>query len=137
MRLAHGSTGWALLTAGGLALSAAAQIHVPAPVEQTSATTAVEAIAGFDEIRVELAWLADNATFPCQLVARVCDGSLEICGTVPSEALRQEAVKIAKQQTRLKVVDKLLVRPGSALVPGKTTQDQLCRSATGALTPIF
>ena len=44
------------------------------------------------EIRVELAWLGDPLTFPCQMAAHVSDAGLEVRGFVPSLTVREHAL---------------------------------------------
>src|SRR5713226_4480968 len=66
------------------------------------------------EIRVELAWLGDPITFPCQLGASVQKGVVELRGYVPSTAVRERAVKLARQVCPLPVIDHLQIHPGAA-----------------------
>ena len=47
------------------------------------------------EMKVELAWLENQATFPCHLGAQVEGTALEVCGYVPNEATRQQALRLA------------------------------------------
>src|SRR5207244_2878949 len=63
------------------------------------------------EILVELAWLADPVTFPFYLDARVQGASLELHGNVPSRAVRAHAVKLARLNSPLAIVDALKENP--------------------------
>lgn len=141
MRLAQGHAGWALLAAGtvGLAVSAAAQVS-PSPAPAAAAARPAEtppAAARLAEIRVELAWLTDPGTFPYELAARVSGGKLEVGGVVPTEALRQRAVQVARLECKLPVVDKLLVVPSAAVVPVRDGDGSLARTAANAVTKNF
>src|SRR5262249_25179711 len=77
------------------------------------------------EIRVELAWFGDPITFPCQLGACVQKGVLELRGYVPSTAIRERAVKLARQVCSLSVIDHLQVRPGTTAHPVPVNPEQL------------
>jgi hypothetical protein len=79
-------------------------------VAQTSATPSAAQLR-LDEIRTELAWNADPLTFPYPLVA-VCDGSsLKVYGGVPSNVVATQALKTARENTCLDVLDMLTIRP--------------------------
>src|SRR5690349_11934263 len=66
-----------------------------------------------DEMKVELALLADTATFPYYLSSRVAGANLEVRGYVPNAMVRQRVLDIARRTTTLRVVDglELLARP--------------------------
>src|SRR5262245_13292803 len=93
---------WSLLVAGavGLAAPASAQLGRLLPAHSTPAIPATapsltEAQSKLAQIKVELAWLTDPATFPWPLTARVSGTVLHVGGEVPSQAIRQQALKIA------------------------------------------
>jgi hypothetical protein len=67
------------------------------------------------EMKVELAWLADPATFPYRLGARADGASLEVRGYVPNEAVREQALKLAREHSGLNVVDSLMIHDHLAL----------------------
>jgi hypothetical protein len=144
MRLAHKS-GWALAAASslgvGLGLSPAASPIDPAPAAltaaapTTSATTEEE--ARLAEIKVELAWLTDPLTFPCDLAVRAVHGALEIGGDVPREATRVRAVALAREHGKMPVIDKIAVIPSSTVPPVKVNYDQLNVSVAKALGKIM
>lgn len=142
MRLAHGCTSWALAAASsfGLALSSMAQqASKPAGEPAGRSETAKAdcdvppAQARLAEIQVELAWLGDAATFPCQLAARKVGGKLEVGGFVPNEILRGRAIDLARSNSELPVVDKVVVHPGSAVPSAKATHDELSKAAAAVL----
>lgn len=143
MRLAQGRAGWALLAAGtvGLAVTAAVQVSsssAPAAPAKSAATPApVDGAARLTEIRVELAWLADPTTFPYEVAAHVDGSRLEVGGIVPNDALRQRALQVAKAQCSLQVVDKLILLPSAAVESVHDKNDNLCRTASLALTKTF
>jgi hypothetical protein len=85
------------------------------------------------EIRVELAWLADPTTFPYELAAHSTGASLEVGGMVPNGAVRDRALQVARAQSPLPVVDRLLIQPGSGNPPVKMGDANLCRAAGEAL----
>src|SRR5262245_20074005 len=92
----------------GLAYLAAACLAVPCVAQ--GAAPPSEAQLRLDEIRTELAWNADPLTFPYPLVA-ACDGSsLRVYGGVPSNVATQ-ALKTARENTCLNVLDMLTIRP--------------------------
>ena len=143
MRLTHRRAGWALAAAGsfGLTLSGLAQQPVlpgaktlpPVPAPLAVADVAPSE-ARLVEIKVELAWLGDGATFPCQLAARKVGSTVEVGGCVPTEALRLKALEVAKKHCTLPIVDKLVIHPGSALPMMTSPHDHLCQSAAEVLT---
>ncbi len=78
-----------------------------------------------EEMKVELAWLADIAAFPYYLGARASGETLSLRGYVPNEMVRQKAVDIAKQNTYLKVRDELKIQRNLSLRPSLRTVDAL------------
>jgi hypothetical protein len=84
-------------------------------IRSGAAAMSQEAAARLSEIKVELAWLGDPATCPCPLTAHAFGLNLEIRGAVPSEAVRAQAVKLAKEQSTLAVMDALQVQPDLAM----------------------
>ncbi len=78
-----------------------------------------------EEMKVELAWLADIAAFPYYLGARASGETLSVRGYVPNEMVRQKAVDIARQNTYLKVRDELKIQRNLSLRPSLRTADAL------------
>jgi hypothetical protein len=116
MRKVLGRAARLLMAAGalGLARPAAAQgpqAEAPAAAAEPAAVLPAEQ-ARLEELRVSLAWLTDPTTFPHALRARVVGDSLEAGGTVPDEATKQQALKLARQHTALPVLDAVEVLPG-------------------------
>jgi osmotically-inducible protein OsmY len=112
MRRALRRAALALLAAGvpGLARPAFAQPLPPAaPMTLPPADTAREGLWRLEEMKVEMAWLADAATFPHVIVAHSVDGNLELRGNVPSTALRDTAFRIARAHSRLPIVNFLQI----------------------------
>jgi hypothetical protein len=70
-----------------------------------------------EEMKVELAWLADIAAFPYHLGARASGETLTLRGYVPNELVRQKAVDIAKSNTFLTVRDELRIQRNLSLRP--------------------
>ena len=63
-----------------------------------------------EEIKVELALLADRATFPYHLGARAAGETLELHGFVPNEQARQYAMTLASHSTFLRVCNKVQIQ---------------------------
>src|SRR5262245_10834839 len=95
--------GWTVVVGLGLAapvqapVQAQAQAQVLLPSERAGAewSTAVDS-GRRTEIQVELAWLSDPLTFACMLQARADGPNLEVRGFVPSQAVREHALKLAR-----------------------------------------
>src|SRR5207302_2713983 len=105
---------WLAAVAGSLGLGAAATAEA-APYQPFkglfgSKGAADQRVANNNrliEIQVELAWLSDRTTFPYFLDAHVKGMSLEVRGYVPSKAVREQAVNLAKLNSPLSVTDAL------------------------------
>jgi hypothetical protein len=92
------------------------------------------------ETLVELAWLADPLTGPCDLEARADGGTMQVRGIVPSRAVRERAVKLAQLTCPMAVVDGLKVRAVPALSsvqPGLVPAGDLQRVAGSRLQASF
>lgn len=141
MRLARGRAGWALTAAGTIGLTVAAAAHgspnkplTAMPLQASAATAMAGGLARVVEIRVELAWLADPHTFPYDLAARGTGSTLEVGGLVPDAAVRDRALQVARENSPLPVVDRLLIQPGAGNPPTKMGDGNLCRAAGEALS---
>lgn len=64
-----------------------------------------------EEMKVELAWHADLATFSYELGARIAAGEMEVRGFVPNEAIKEKALQVARQHTVFPVKDQLKLLP--------------------------
>jgi hypothetical protein len=95
-----------------LARPAIAQTPPPAPLALPAADTYRESRGRLEEMKVEMAWLADPATFPYPMLARTVESRLELRGSIPNEACRQAAIRIARAHTHLPVVDTLQIDRG-------------------------
>jgi BON domain len=123
MRRALRRAGWALAAAGmGIAGPAVAQapvMQIIGPgghvVEQTGQVIVMtEGHARLEEGQVELGLLADPMLFSYGLGAHVQGATLEVRGFVPTEEARDQALKVAREQTSLHVIDKLKIQPNLA-----------------------
>lgn len=102
------TTGWALAAAGALGLNTTLQ----AQTAPGATPAAVAADRGrLAELKVELGWTGDPQTFSCPLQAHAIGVLLEVKGAVPSESVRQQALRIARAESGLRVVDSLEVKP--------------------------
>jgi hypothetical protein len=77
------------------------------PSTLSPADTVREGRFRLEEMKVEMAWLADSATFPYPLTARSVEGHLELRGSAPNETTRQLALRIARAHTHLAVANLL------------------------------
>jgi hypothetical protein len=108
--------GWALAAACGISIVPIAIAQTPAHshVDESGKTAAAPvdtAARRALEIKVELAWLEDTETFPCQIAALFRSGDIEVRGYVPSEAVRDKAVRIARDASSATIVDHIHVVP--------------------------
>jgi hypothetical protein len=99
-----------LLAAGALGLLTPAAADA-APPAAAAGGDADEVGARLGEIKVELGWLADPATFPWALSAHAAGGRLEARGRVPTAAAREAALHVARCLGGLPVVDRLTIDP--------------------------
>lgn len=89
------------------------------------------------EIQIELAWYADPITCPYGLVAATQKGDLQLHGTVPSKAVHDHAVRVARLQTQRKVVDMIQENPGAMVRAVRVPMQQLQQSTQAALQNAF
>jgi hypothetical protein len=89
------------------------------------------------EIQVELAWLEDPLTFPCQMAAHAGPEGLEVRGFVPSTAVRERAVRLARQASSMAVVDRLHVQANVADNPTHCKADRLQYAVADCLKTHF
>ncbi len=138
--------GWALATAGsiGLATSAGAQgpplrfIEPGGHVVQTADTVVMtEAQARLEEGQLELAFLADPMLFSYSLGAHVQGTDVEVRGFVPTEAVREQALTVARQQSALPVVDKIKLHPTLAGHGSVDRPDNIIQAARTLLEGAF
>ncbi|MBI1914330.1 MAG: BON domain-containing protein [Planctomycetes bacterium] len=142
----------ALVAAGALGVAPAAGQALPYP-GGACARTVARTVAAADkppagrvcevpqrlqQIKVELAWMADSTTFPWALTTQ-CDGSsLIVRGEVPSADVRQQALCLARLATPLPVVDALRVRPAlRSPVAAHGAADQSLRGVMGVLREVL
>jgi hypothetical protein len=92
--------------------------------------------AHLERMKVELAWLADLTCFGHRLEAQVVGSSLEVHGDVPDERTREHAMRVARQNCFLPVVDAL--RIAAPAVAGKVcSAEQLRQAAVKHLVRAF
>jgi hypothetical protein len=128
----------------GVTLPLAAQfpgLSRTAPAKQQAADNGVKVRAEdynrLMEILVELAWLADPATFPCLLEAHVAGTSFLVKGHVPSRAVHERALQIARLHCPMSVTDGLKERSHAAARPARIPAQQLHRAALNSLQAAF
>ncbi len=101
---------WALAVGAGLGATGLAAAQAPER-ELVGMSPIQAATPRAREIRVELAWLADPLTFPHYLKARVTGSGLEVRGYLPTAAVRDRALAVARHHSPLPVIDHLKVHP--------------------------
>lgn len=89
------------------------------------------------EIRVEMAWLSDTATFPYYLEAHVKGTTLEVRGYVPSRAVRTQALNVAQLNCSLTVVDAMKEHNLLTVRATKRAPEELKSAAQIALHDVF
>jgi hypothetical protein len=130
MRTGHGCRTGLTALALGLALACPALAKLPAePARQPQAQNA----SRVTEIMIELAWLADPITFPFYLQARMQDPALHVRGFVPSAAVREQALRLARLRCPMNVIDELSLRPGLAVPSAIISPSHLEKSALASL----
>ncbi|MFN4258354.1 MAG: BON domain-containing protein [Gemmataceae bacterium] len=111
-------------------------VRMPARSEVTgNAETARDTLA---RIRVQLAWLADERTFPCFLEAQGQGTSLIVRGVVPNETVRQHALDLARQASGLEIVNDIQIFAPPTPVPAPSlTAEELAEAARHHLKGVF
>ena len=80
-----------------------------------------EGQARYEESQVELAWLAEPMLFSLNLAAQLKDNTLAVRGYVPTAAVRDHALKVAREQTTFRVVDELKIYPAAGNAQARPT----------------
>jgi osmotically-inducible protein OsmY len=133
---------WYLTT--GLALLAAGVALAPAgerPLgklfgggsSKANAAKAASDAARKAEMEIEVAWLADPITFSYFLEARVDGSTLSVRGFVPDKAVREHALKLAREHCSYTVTDALKEHPSLLVRPTKETPAHLQTAVTTVL----
>jgi hypothetical protein len=140
-----GSAGRALVVGGVLGWPAIASAQTPVsepagkskPAHSQGVSANGDALAETSEhstpIRVQLAWLSDRATYPFPLEAEMHGTVLEVRGYVPTETVHQQALKMARDESGLRVMDAIQVNPNVTAVPAKKSASALKREAVACL----
>src|SRR5262249_22586295 len=89
------------------------------------------------EIAIELAWLGDPVTFPCQLAAHLSDAGAEVRGYVPNKAARDRALQLARLNCPLPVVDQLHIHASVAENQPRCRPELLQHAIAAALRASF
>ena len=88
-------------------------------------------------MQVELAWLADPILFPYLLSTQVQDETLTVRGFVPTEAVRNRALRVARAKTTLQVRDQIRVHPTLTAHSSDVSQEVVQRAARDLLAESF
>jgi hypothetical protein len=143
MRWTLATAGLALFAVGTIALVRTGQAQnspympLETPTRSGSSQTGVHPAGKLEpsseETKIELAWMADPATFPCRLGAYRVGRSVIIRGFVPAEGVRARAIKIADEQSGLAVVDELRINSKMPMRAGGVPVDDVLRDAAETL----
>lgn len=111
------------------------------PVSDTTsspmATLSRDANPRDEAARVELALLAEPMLFSYSLSAQAQNGTIEIRGYVPNPAVRGFTLKVAGQQTALKVLDRMQIHATLSTRTSVESPDLIRRSAKELLDVSF
>lgn len=86
------------------------------------------------EVQVELALMGDPITFPYFLEARVDGSRMELRGFVPDKSVQDHALKLARLNCPLAVVDGTRVHPSLAVRPTRLPPEKLAPSVERAIS---
>jgi osmotically-inducible protein OsmY len=135
-----GRAGWSLLAAGSLALGQLALAQQPESAawmtrgdECTISSQPTGGTSQLDMMRIEMALMADPATFQCEIHVQCNGKAMELHGMAPSESIRWKAVLLAKQQTTLPVRDCLAAYSQPLPAVPRMKPEALAREASAAL----
>lgn len=82
---------------------------------QPVTTSVLDSHTKLEEMKVELALLADPATFACNLSAKLEGNAMLVRGFVPNDAVREHAMEIARAGTHLPIADGLKIHHSLAM----------------------
>src|SRR5579859_4602576 len=97
-----------LMASGVVSLARPALVQMSGPLSADQPPQAMqyeenvaltEGHSRLEEMKVQLALLADIATFPYYLGARAAGENLTVTGYVPNERVKQRALELARQHT--------------------------------------
>src|SRR6266481_5035464 len=94
-----------LLAAGAVGMGSLAHAQSVPEVASAARARPTPGQAELERMKVELAWLADATCFGHRLEAHVAGTTLEVRGTVPDEKVHLHALRVARQNCFLPVVD--------------------------------
>jgi hypothetical protein len=101
---------------------------------ETSTPIPSEGYLRLEEMKVEIALLADLATFPCYFAPQAAGGTLGLRGFVPNVLVRQRALDIARRSTFLAVRDELIFQPQQKPRPSPRSVEVLQEEAIELLS---
>lgn len=140
MRRALRRAAHTLLAAGALGLPRPAVAQTSPsfiPTTHSTADAGREGRGRLEELKVELALLAEPTTFPFPIAARTVDGRLELRGQVPNETLEGRALRVARKHTHLPVADALQLNVDLAMPIEAVSADAVRQGAVEVLTEAY
>lgn len=114
-----------------------AAVCLALPVSAQTGPALSDAQLRYDEMQIEVAWTADPATFPYQLVALTEGSVMKVYGQVPNGTVAAQALKLARENTTLNVMDVMQIRPSLGPRVGAVAAESLQKAAVQALTEAF
>jgi osmotically-inducible protein OsmY len=90
-----------------------------------------------EQMKVELALMADPSTFAYDLTARLSDKALLLNGYVPNDAVREKAIQIARTGTHLIIADGLRIHPSLVWRSAGVPAEKLRQDADDLLRDVF
>jgi hypothetical protein len=125
--LAGGLIAWAAQTPASLSFAIADDsTSVPTVTAQQTAWN-------HGMVSAEIAWLSNPATFHEQLIAVLAGDCLEIHGAVSNEAARSLAMKLAREASRMTIVDRMETARAPALAAPDRSLNMVYRDSVQAL----
>lgn len=122
-----------LLAAGALSLVSPGGATPPRPgrtVRLVGSPVVSPGQARLEAMKVEMAWLANLATYGLPLEVHITDSGLRACGRVPDDAARVQVLEVARQASCLPVVDSLtVVQPGPVARTDARALEEAARAA--------
>jgi hypothetical protein len=104
---------------------------------QQVTTPVLDSHTKLEEMKVELALMADPATFGCNLSARLDGKAMLVNGYVPNDAVREKAIQIARTGTHLVVADGMKIHRTLAMRSAGVPTEKLQQGAAELLRESF
>jgi hypothetical protein len=104
---------------------------------QPITTPVLDSHTKLEEMKVELALMADPATFGCNLSARLDGKAMLVNGYVPNDAVREKAIQVARTGTHLVIADGLKIHRALAMRSAGVPTEKIQQGAAELLSEGF